>query len=52
MIVSIFLVISIVWDVVKKDEDGKDLKDENNKYDETKIKVEIEMNFTKQNQID
>ena len=52
VIVSILLVISIIWDLVKKDEDGKDLIDEENKYDETEMNEEIKMDFTKPNQMD
>ncbi|MHA2010266.1 MAG: signal peptidase I [Promethearchaeota archaeon] len=52
VIVSILLIGSIIWDLVKKDEEGKDLKDEEKRYDETQIKEEIEMNFAKQDKMD
>ena len=50
VIVSTLLLISIIWDLVKKDEE--ELNNKNKIYDKTKIKKEIEIDFTQQNQFD
>ena len=47
VIVSILLVISVVWDIVKKDEDKTDEGAKKMIYDEKKIKEVIEFDFTK-----
>ncbi|KKM23605.1 hypothetical protein LCGC14_1613520 [marine sediment metagenome] len=52
VIVSALLLISIIWDLVKKDEEEEELKNKNKIYDKTKIKKEIEIDFTQQNQLD
>jgi len=52
VIVSILLLISIIWDLVKKDEEEEELENKNRFYDKTKIKKEIEIDFTEQNQLD
>jgi len=50
VIVSALLLISIIWDLVKKEEE--ELNNKNKIYDKTKIKKEIEIDFTQQNQFD
>ena len=52
VIVSVLLVISVIWDLVKKEEDEKDVENNRRIYDKTKIKTEIEIDFTEQNQVD
>ncbi len=47
VIVSILLVISIIWDIVKKDEDNSKEDGKKRIYNEKKIKEEIEIDFTK-----
>ncbi|MFX1304868.1 MAG: signal peptidase I [Promethearchaeota archaeon] len=55
VIVSALLVISIIWDLVKKDDEGKDKKKEENrkifdqKYIEDNSIEEVELDFTKNN---
>ncbi|MHA1886288.1 MAG: signal peptidase I [Promethearchaeota archaeon] len=46
VIVSFLLVISIVWDIVKKDKENGDSKEEKKIYVKKKIKREIELDFT------
>ncbi|MHA1988180.1 MAG: signal peptidase I [Promethearchaeota archaeon] len=47
VIVSFLLVISVVWDIVKKDKDETGSDDEKRIYDEKEFKQEIEIDFTK-----
>jgi len=47
VIVSFLLVISVVWDIVKKDKDETGIDDKKNIYDEKETKQEIEIDFTK-----
>ncbi|MHA2037568.1 MAG: signal peptidase I [Promethearchaeota archaeon] len=47
VIVSILLVISIIWDMVKKDEDNSKGENKKRVYIENKTKEEIEIDFTK-----
>jgi len=47
VIVSVLLVISVIWDIVKKEKDEPDSDDEKGIYDEKEIKQEIEIDFTK-----
>ncbi len=47
VIVSILLVVSVVWDIVKKDPDKTSEDAKNMIYDEKKIKTVIEFDFTK-----
>ncbi|MHA2392010.1 MAG: signal peptidase I [Promethearchaeota archaeon] len=47
VIVSILLVASIMWDLFKKDKDEKKDAEESKIYDATKVKREIELDFTK-----
>ena len=49
IIVSILLVISIIWEFVKKDVGGKKNKLVTQTYNEKNIKSEIELDFTKDN---
>ena len=45
--VSVLLLISIIWDLVKKDEEEEELNKKNKIYDKTKIKEKVEIDFTK-----
>jgi len=47
VIVSVLLVISVIWDIVKKDENKENGDDKKVIYDEKKVKEEIEIDFTK-----
>ena len=47
VIVSFLLVISVVWDIVKKDKDETESDDKKRIYDEKEIKQEIKIDFTK-----
>ena len=47
VIVSVLLVISVVWDIVKKEKDEPVSDDKKRIYDEKEIKQEIEIDFTK-----
>jgi signal peptidase len=47
IIVSVLLVASVIWDVVKKDEDKTNDDDKKRIYDEEEIKEEIEIDYTK-----
>jgi signal peptidase len=49
VIVSFLLVISIIWDLFKKEEDEGDVDIKKKLYDETNIKEEIELDYTKEN---
>ncbi|MHA2120809.1 MAG: signal peptidase I [Promethearchaeota archaeon] len=47
IMVSILLVISIVWDIVKKDKKDENSNDEKKIYNKKKIEREIEIDFTR-----
>jgi len=47
VIVSFLLVISVVWDIVKKDKDETGTDEKKRIYDEKEFKQEIEIDFTK-----
>jgi len=47
VIVSVLLVISVIWDLVKKEKDDPEIDNKKRIYDEKKIKQEIEIDFTK-----
>jgi len=47
VIVSILLVVSVIWDIVKKDQDKTDEDAKKMSYDEKKIKKVIILDFTK-----
>jgi signal peptidase len=47
VIVSILLVASVIWDIVKKDDDKEKSDDKKGIYNEKEIKKEIRIDFTK-----
>ena len=49
VIVSVLLVISLIWDITKKEDDEEEIKSEKKIYDEANIKREINIDFTKDN---
>ena len=49
VIVSLLLVISLIWDIAKKEDDEEEINSKKLIYDETNIKREIDMDFTKEN---
>jgi signal peptidase len=49
VIVSILLVISLVWDMVKNEDDEEKVKNKKKIYDDSKIKREIDIDYSKEN---
>ena len=49
VIVSALLIISLIWDITKKEDDEEEIKSEKKIYDEANIKREINIDFTKDN---
>ncbi|MFX0083252.1 MAG: signal peptidase I [Candidatus Hodarchaeota archaeon] len=49
VIVSVLLVISLIYDLAKKEEDEEEIESKNIIYNEEKIKKEIDIDFTKNN---
>jgi len=49
VIVSALLIISLIWDIIKKEDDEEEIKSEKKIYDEANIKREIDIDFTKEN---
>lgn len=49
VIVSVLLVISLIWDLAKKEDDEEEINSEKKIYDEANIKREIDIDFTKDN---